>query len=119
MNWLKKVGSFIASIFSASTAAKILAGIRAAAPYVSAAMELSAMAAAIVGGPAGMTIGTVLAACDKFGVPNLVKSGATDAELQTAIRDAIVTALRLKFPNASTSDLNRAVELAYGAVKAV
>ena len=117
-SWLTKVGRFIASIFSAKTANAILAGIRAAAPYVSAAMELSAMAAAIVGGPAGKTIGAVLAVADKFGVQMLVKPDATDAELGTAIRDAIVAALKLKFPNASTADLNRAAEVAYGAVKA-
>ena len=118
MSWISKVATFIASFFSPKTANAILAGIRKAAPYLSAAIELSGMAAAIVGGPAGVTISTVLAAADKFGVEAFIKPDATDADLKTAIRDAIVKALKLKFPTASTSDLNRAVELAYGAVKA-
>ena len=118
MSLLSKIGAFFSSLFSAQTAAAILNGIRAASPYISAAMELSGMAAGIIGGPAGVTISGVLAVADKFGVRALIKPGATDADLKTAIRDSVVDALRMKFPNASTSDLNRAVELAYGAVKA-
>jgi hypothetical protein len=60
-----------------------------------------------------------LAAANKFGVQAIIAPGATDAQIGTALRDAVVAALKLKYPNASTADLNRAVELAVGAVKAV
>ena len=117
MNWLKSVFSFLGSLFSAKTANAILAGIRKAAPYVAEAMELSALAASVVGGPTGKTIAAALTVADKFGVQVLIKPGATDAEIGVAIRDAIAKALKLKFPDATDADLNRAIELAYGAVR--
>lgn len=117
MNWLKKVASFFASIFSPKTATAILNGIRRAQPYIDLALKLSATAAAIIGGPAGKTVAGVLAVANEFGVDTLVRSDATDEQIGTAIRDAIAKAIQLKFPDASAADLHRAIEIAYGAVR--
>jgi hypothetical protein len=116
MSWLKKLGSFFAALFSPATAQAILSGIRKAAPYVDVALQLSTMAAGALG-PQGKTVATVLGLADKFGVQAFIKPDATDAELGTAIRDTIAAALKQKFPDASAADLNRAIEIAYGAVK--
>ena len=114
---MKSVGGFFKGLFSSGTAKAILTGIRAAAPYVDAALELAAMAAPLCG-PAGRSVGGVIAFADRLGVEALVKPGASDAELGTALRDISVNALKMKFPEASTSNLNRAVEIAVGALKA-
>ena len=119
MSLISKIAACIVGLFSKKTADAILAGIRAASPYISEAMALASMAASIAGGPTGLTIAGVLAAANKLGVQAIIAPGATDAQIGTALRDAVVAALKLKYPNASTADLNRAVELAVGAVKAV
>ncbi len=118
MSWLKAIGAFFAGLFTKKTADAVLAGVRKAAPYVSSALQLAAVVASVVGGPAGATVGTVLAAASKLGVDALLKPDATDAELGTAMRDIVVAALRKKFPDATTAQLNLAVELAVNALKA-
>lgn len=117
MNWLKSVIAFFAGLFSKGTADKILAGIRKAAPYLELALKLSSTAATILGGPVGKSVSGVIAIADEFGVPVILAPEASDDEIGTAIRDAIAKAIRLKFPAASMADINRAIEIAYGAVK--
>ncbi len=117
MNWFGKIVNFLRGLFSRKTADAILGGIRKTAPYIDTAIELVQIGAAIVGGPVGRTVATVLEFAQKLGVDALLKPDATDAELGTAMRDIVVNALRVKYPEASTSDLNRAVELAVGATK--
>jgi hypothetical protein len=117
MNWIKRVVSAVFGLFSRIDADDIIGGIRKAAPYVSLALNLSATAASIVGGPLGKTVAGVLAVADRFGVPVLIRPDATDAEIGTAIRDAIARAIVEKFPGAKLADINRAIELAYGAVR--
>jgi hypothetical protein len=118
MNFLKKIAAFFVGLFSKKTADAILAGIRKAAPYIESAMKLAGVVAGIIGGPAGKTVAAVLAAAAQLGVDAIVKPDATDAEIGTALRDIVVAALRKQFPDASLADLNRAVELAVGALKA-
>ena len=118
MNWLKSVGGFFKGLFSSRTVQAILKGIRDAAPYVEVAMELAGTAAAVCGGPTGRTVENALAFADSLGVKAALKRNATDAEIGTALRDITVNALKLKFPDANTSTLNRAVEIAVGALKA-
>jgi hypothetical protein len=117
VNFLKKIVAFFVGLFSKKTADAILAGIRQAAPYVSSALQLAATVAGVVGGPAGRTVATVVQAAGRLGVDALIARDATDAQLGTALRDIVVAALKKEFPNASTADLNRAVELAVGALK--
>ncbi len=117
MAWLSKVKDFLLNVFSSKTASAILTGIRAAAPYVSSAMEVAAMAAQLTGGSTGRTVSTVLQLADRLGVQALLRPAATDAELGTALRDITVASLKLKYPDASTATLNRAVELAVGTIK--
>jgi hypothetical protein len=117
MNFFKKVAAFFAGLFSPRTAAALLAGIRKATPYIKTAMELAGIVAGVVGGPVGRTVASVIAAAGSIGVDALLKPDASDAELATATRDIVVEALRKRFPNASVSDLIRAVELAVGALK--
>lgn len=118
MNFLKKIGQFFDSLFSKRTADAVMEGVRKAAPYIGMAMQITGIVAGITGGPAGRTIGTVLQAANELGVQSLVRQGATDEELATAMRDIVVASLRKKFPGASTADLNRAIELAVGAIRA-
>jgi hypothetical protein len=118
MNWLKAIGSFFKGLFSKQTADAILAGVRKASPYIATALQLAGVVASIVGGPAGRTVAAVLAAAAQLGVESLLKPDATDAELGTAMRDIVVAALRKRFPNATTAQLNLAVELAVNALKA-
>lgn len=117
MSWINSVGNFFKNLFSSKTGAAILNGIKKAAPYINEAIQLATIAAGFIGGPAGATVAGVLAFAEKYGIEAVVKPGATDAEIKTAIRDAVVAVLRLKFPDASASDLNRAVELAVGSLK--
>ena len=115
MNWLKKVAAFFVRLFSPKTAAAIVAGIQKAAPYVSAALELASLVNKFA--PLGKTYGTVAMYADALGLPNILEGEVTEAKVGTALRDLTVMALKAKFPEASTADLNRAVEIAVGALK--
>ncbi len=117
MSWIRKIAAFIAALFSGTTAQAILNGIRRAAPYVSEALELATLGASICGGAAGRTVATVVQFATRLGVPALLVPNATDAQLGTAMRDIVVAALKLKFPEADTASLNRAVEIAVGALR--
>ena len=115
MDWLKAAFDWLWGLFPKPVARRIYSGIRRTAPYLGPALEIAGLAATIM--PGGRTVAGILAVAQKLGVDALLKSDATDAELDVAIRDVVVAALRLKFPGAGTADLNRAVELAVGAIQ--
>lgn len=115
MNWLKKIGRFFAKLFSPSTAKAVVKGIQKAAPYVSAALELASIVDKVA--PMGKTYGAVMRYAEALGLKYVFEGEVTELKVQTALRDLTVKALQTKFPEASTSDLNRAVEIAVGALK--
>lgn len=115
MNWLRKVWDFFGTVFAPSTADKIMTGIRKAAPYIQMAMELASVAATFTKG--GRTVQAVLDYASHLGVQAVLSPNVTEAELGTVLRNLTVDALKLKFPQADTSTLNRAVEIAVGAIK--
>ena len=118
MGWLKKVWDFMGKLFSPSTANAIMLGIRAAAPYVQTALTLCSAAQALAPREApGKTFGTVMRYADYLNIPFVFDGEVTELKVQTALRDLTVKALRAKFPEASAADLNRAVEIAVGAIK--
>jgi hypothetical protein len=115
MSWITNVSNFFKAIFSSKTSAAILAGIRRSLPLIELALQLAGVAASMTG--AGRTINAVLAVAEHLGVPALIKPDVTDAELSAALRDIVANAIKMKFPGASTADINRAIEIALGALK--
>lgn len=116
MNWLKKVWDFVGMVFSPSTTKAIMKGIRRAAPYVQMALELAGIAKSLAPFQ-GNTWGTVMRYADALSLNYVFDGEVTELKVQTALRDLTVKALKAKFPEASTADLNRAVEIAVGALK--
>jgi hypothetical protein len=116
MAWIKAVLNFFAGLFSRQTAEAFVSGIRAAAPYIRAALEFSEAAASICGGPVGRTVTTVAQLADKLGVMMILKDDLTVPQLGEAIREVIFRALQEKYPDAEARRLNRAIEVAYGKV---
>jgi len=115
-DFLSKIGTFFKNVFSANTAAALVKGVKAAAPYVQAALQMCSMVEKFSPN-GGKTFGTVLRYAESLGINAVFEGEVTEASVGTALRDITVKALRAKFPEASTSDLNRAVELAVGAIK--
>jgi hypothetical protein len=116
MSWLKWVVDKAKSIFTQQNAHRILESIRKAAPYADHALEIAQVGASFCG-PTGRTVGAILSFAERVGVHPLIAAGASDRELALAMRDIAVEALKKKYPNAANSDLNRAVEIAVGALK--
>jgi hypothetical protein len=115
MNWLRNTWDFVIGFFHSKPAAKIFNAIRRAAPYVDAAMAFAGIA--LQSTSAGRTLTNILATADALGVQAVLRPNATDAELAVALRNVVTAALKAKFPQAAGSDLNRAVEIAVGALK--
>lgn len=115
-DFLSKIGNFFKNVFSANTAAALFKGVKAAAPYVNAALQMAAMVSKFTP-EGGKTFGTVIRYAEALGITAVFEGEVTEQSVGTALRDITVKALRAKFPEASTSDLNRAVELAVGAIK--
>ncbi len=112
MNWLKAIGSFFARLFTPETAVAIQRGIEACAPYVESALQVASIITYLT---PTRTDDEILKAIKHYAVP-VVWGGAGDRS--AVLREIAVAALQKKFPTASGSDLNRALELAVGAIKA-
>jgi len=116
MEWLNKIFRFIGKLFTPTVTNAIVLGLRQAAPFVKAALELVTIAQSLAP-PQGNTWGTVMRYADALGLPALFEGVVTDLKVQTALRNLTVTALKRQFPEAGTAVLNRAVEIAVGALK--
>jgi hypothetical protein len=112
MNWVKKIGSFFAGLFSARTAAAIQRGIEASAPYVGQALSVATAIAALT---PNRTDDEIMAVAKRYAVPVAWGSAEDRGEVLRAVG---LAALRKTFPQAPASDLNRALEVAVGAIKA-
>lgn len=116
MEWISKILKFIGKLFTPGESNAIVLGLRQAAPYVKAALELVKIAQSLAPFQ-GNTWGTVMRYAEALGLPALFEGVVTALKVETALRDLTVSALRRKFPEASTANLNRAVEIAVGALK--
>lgn len=112
MSWIKKIGSFFARLFSKKTAAAIQRGIEACAPYIETALSICTAIAAMTPTRADDEI---IALIKRYAVPVVWNPAGDRGDV---LRDIALAALRKQFPAASTSDLNRAIEVAVGAIKA-
>lgn len=112
MSWLKKVGSFFARLFSPETAAAIQRGIEEAGPYIETALAVARTVAIFTPTRADDEI---IALIEHYSVPIFWNRSG---DRGTVLREIAVAALRKKFPNASEADLNRALEIAVGAIRA-
>lgn len=105
------IGSFFAGLFSPKTTAAIKAGVEACAPYVATALSIARTVAAFTPTRADDEI---LRLIEHYAVPVLWNPAGDRADV---LREIAVAALRKSFPKASAADLNRAVEIAVGALK--
>lgn len=111
MNWLKSIAKFFKALFSPETAAAIQKGIETAAPYIKQALEVVKVIAALTPTRADDEI---LALLEKYGLPAILEPGANRAEI---LRQVALAELQKKYPGISDRTLNRAIEIALGAVK--
>lgn len=115
MDWLKKVWDRFVSFFSTSVQEKLFRSIRATAPYIEYALNLVELADKVNIG--GRSAKKILDLASQWGVRQFISVDASDLELATALRDVVVKALQYKFPEASTSVLNRVVEICVGVLR--
>lgn len=107
---MTKVIALLRRLFDRRFASKLAAGAEAAAPYLRAAYEIAAVAAKLTPTRADDEL---IALADALGVPALW----TAEDKGDAVRQLVFRALKKRFPEASDRALNRAIELAYGALK--
>ena len=109
--FFRAVAKLFRRLFRRQTALALLAGIEAALPYISAAYELARMAAKAT---PNRTDDEIFRLADMLGVPALLQK---DEDRGIAIGRIVYRALKLRYPEATDRALNRALEIAYGAVK--
>jgi hypothetical protein len=110
MNWISSLFGKIKRFFAPEFGNRIVEGVRVAAPYIETAYELVQAAAAAA---PNKRLDQLLIAAQTLGVPALWRSD----DPGSALREIVVMALRKKFPGVPDRVLNRAIELAYGAIR--
>jgi len=108
---LEAITNLFARLFSRDFAAKLQRGIEAAAPYLAVAYGFAQTAARLTPTRADDEI---LALAQELGVPALFDPGE---EKGIAIGRIVFRALKRRYPEAADRVLNRAIEIAYGALK--
>ena len=111
MNWLKKIGRFFRELFSRETADAIERGIEAAVPYIRPALELVKIIAALAPTRANDEIVRLI---ERYAVPIVLTPGADRGAI---LRQIAVAELQKRFPEVPERVLNRALEIAYGAIR--
>lgn len=101
---------FFARLFTRDFASKILAGIESASPYFAQAYAFVEIAAQMTPTRADDEL---VALANRLGVPALF--GTEDKGV--AISRIVLRALQMKYPGVPDRVLNRAIEIAYGALK--
>lgn len=109
---MKSLIRVILNLFRPDLADKFAEGIRAAAPYLDAAYEIARIAAQFTPTRADDEI---FALAEYFDVPSVWRN--RDKDPSEAIYEIVYEALSRKYPEAPERQLNRAIELAYGAVR--
>jgi hypothetical protein len=100
-----------AALFDGRFGNALLAGIERAAPFMDQAYNIVKLVAELTPTRADDEI---LAACDRMGVPAVFAAGS---DKPAALRYIALEALKKAFPHAEERQLNRALEIAYGALK--
>jgi len=112
MSWLKKIVGFLKRLFSPETASAIERGIEVVLPYLNYALDIVRTIAALT--PTRVD-DEILAVIERYTAPFTLPlpAGQTKGEL---LHKIALEELRRIFPNATDRALNRAIEIAYGAV---
>jgi len=108
---LEAITNLFARLFSRDFAAQLQRGIEAAAPYLAVTYGFVQTAARLTPTRADDEI---LALAQELGVPALLAPGQDKG---VAIGRIVFRALKKRYPEAADRVLNRAIELAYGALK--
>jgi hypothetical protein len=108
---LEAITNLFARLFSRDFAAKLQRGIEAAAPYLAVAYSIVETAARLTPTRADDEI---LALAQELGVPALFDASEDKG---IAIGRIVFRALKKRYPEAADRVLNRAIEIAYGALK--
>jgi len=108
--FLQSIALFFARLFGADMWQRLLRGVEIAAPYLEFAYELVSIAAQAT---PNRTDDELLALARQLGVPAIWQSQDKGA----AIRELVAAALRIKWPDLPDRIINRAIELAYGALR--
>jgi hypothetical protein len=108
---LEAITSLFARLFSRDLAAKLLQGVEAAAPYLALAYGFAETAARTT---PSRTDDEILALARELGVPALLDPGEDKG---VAIGRVVFRALKKRYPEAADRVLNRAAEIAYGALR--
>lgn len=111
MSWLRSIGNFFKSLFNPQTAAAIQRGLEAAAPYIGPALEVVKLIAAVTPTRADDEIVKLI---ERYVSPVVLTPEADRAEV---LRKIAVAELEKRFPGVAERVLNRAIEIAYGALK--
>lgn len=112
MNWLKRTWDRLRRLFRPEIADKIQRGLTAAAPYLQTAYEIVALIAALT---PMRSDDQILEAARRLGIIQFLIDPAADRG--AILRQLALEALKRLFPQAPERQLNRAIEIAYGAVR--
>lgn len=108
---LQVLATFLSRLVSQDLISRILKGIESAGPYLQTACAFARTAAAMT---PTRTDNQLIALADELGVPALLEPGL---DRGVAIARIVFRALKTKFPEIADRVLNRAIEIAYGAIK--
>jgi len=109
-SFLSKLARFFSTIFSKDFWSLVLAGIESAAPYLEVAYEVVKIAAWMTPTRADDEL---IALAEALAVPAVW----TSPDKGQAIREIVFAALKRRFPALPDRIINRAIELAYGALR--
>jgi len=109
-SFIVKLAKFFSGLFSRDFWSAVLAGIEAASPYLEVAYELVRVAAEMTPTRADDEL---FALADQLGVPRIW----TSPDKGQAVREIVFAAAKWRLPSVPDRVINRAIELAYGALK--
>ena len=109
--FLRAIAGFFRRFFTPEFRALIMAGLQSSAPYIQAAYNFATVAAALT---PNRTDDELVALAKQWGIPNLWDA---DTDKGVVIGRMVAQALRRRYPDATDRAINRAIEIAYGAVK--
>ena len=112
MSWLKRIWEWLRRLFRPDFGERIQRGLEAAAPYIERAYEVVALIAALTPTRADDEI---LEAARRLGIIEFFVDPLADRG--EILRRLALEALKRLFPQAPERQLNRAIEVAYGAVR--
>lgn len=112
MNLLRRIWDLLRRLFRPELADKIQRGLEAAAPYLQTAYEIVSLIAALT---PTRSDDEILDAARRLGIIQFLIDPSADRG--DILRRLALEALKRLFPEAAERQLNRAIEVAYGAVR--